>query len=147
MKSIITTILLILSFPCSAFDYSAIEGQWAIYHGGLLSKEQYHYLKINSDLSGTLVSSLGHPPITRSFNASDVTKRSGYIEISLKNNEKAVLSAWKSKSDTGRLNGVIYMYKESGELFNTLYLPLQLLDKNHEFLANEKIKELSIKFR
>ncbi len=147
MKHIVTTLLFLFTLPCWSFDYAAIEGQWAIYHSNLTTNDDYYFLNINKDLSGTLVRSLGHEPITRKFSSNDVTKRNGYIEIHLNNNEKAVLSAWKSKSGNGRLNGLIYMYKESGELFNTLYFPLQLLKQNHKFLSHEKIKYLSNKHR
>ena len=39
------------------------------------------------------------------------------------------------------------MYKESGELFNMLYFPLQLLDDNHKVMDNDAIKNLSAKYR
>ena len=39
------------------------------------------------------------------------------------------------------------MYKESGELFNMLYFPLQLLDDKHKFMDNDAIKELSAIYR
>ena len=147
MKSIIAILLILFSLPSWGFDFAAIKGQWAIYHASLIADDDYYFLNINNDLSGTLIRSLGHEPIIRSFSSNDVIKRNGYIEINLYNNEKAVLSAWKLKSGSGRLNGLIYMYKENGELFNTLYFPLQLLKKNHEFLSHEKIRELSNKYR
>ena len=147
MKNIIATILILFTSPCWSFDYSAIEGQWAIYHNSLLTDDDYYFLNIKKNLSGTLIRSLGHDPVIRHFNSNDVIKRNGYIEINLSNNEKAVLSAWKLKSGSGRLNGLIYMYKENGELFNTLYFPLQLLNNNHEFLGYERIKKLYNKHR
>ena len=62
------------------------------------------------------------------------------------NKEKVVLSAWKLKSGSGRLTGQLFMYKESGELFNMLYFPLQLLTDKHKFMDNNAIKELSAKY-
>ena len=138
---------MIASFPCMGFNHAVVEGQWAIYHKNFISDADYHFLNIKNDLSGTLVSSLGHLPITRKFKSSDVVKRDGYIEIQFNNTEKAVISAWKLKSGEGRLAGVIYMYKESGELYNILYMPLQLLNKSHEFLSYDEIRLLSKKFR
>ena len=118
-----------------------------MYHDSLLSSDDYYFLNINNDYSGVLIRSLGHKPITRAFSEKDITKRNGYIEIQLTNNEKAVLSSWKLKSGSGRLNGLIFMYKENGELFNTLYFPLQHLNPGHEFLGYENIKKLSEEHR
>ena len=147
MKSIITILLLLISLPCWGFDYSVLQGNWAIYHKDKTTDEKYHFLNINKNLSGTFVRSLGYQPITRAFKSSDVRKRDGCVEIDLHNNEKAVLSAWKLKSGDGRLNGVIYMYKDTSELFNTLYFPLQLLNENHIFLSHKSIRELNVKYR
>ncbi len=94
-----------------------------------------------------MVYDLGNGPAVLNFKTNDVIKRNGYLEINLTPTEKAVLSAWKLKSGSGRLTGQIFMYKENGELFNMLYFPLQLLTKNHKFLNHEPIKRLSAKYR
>ena len=96
-----------------------------------------------SDFSGTFIRSLGHDPIIRKFSAGDVIKRNGYLEIKLNSNEKVILSAWKLDSGGGHLTGQVFMYKESGEIFNMFYFPLQLLEAKHEFLNYEEIKQLS----
>ena len=124
-----------------------VKGQWAIYDNGLLSDSTYYFLNINNDFSGVLIRSLGHEPITIEFSSKDVIKQNGYIEINISKKEKVVLSAWKLKSGSGRLTGQIFMYKESGELFNMLYFPLQLINDKHKFMDNDAIKELSNKYR
>ena len=124
-----------------------VKGQWAVYDSGLLSNNTYYFLSIKNDFSGVLIRSLGHEPITIEFSSKNVIKQNGYIEINISNYEKVVLSAWKLKSGSGRLTGQLFMYKESGELFNMLYFPLQLLNDKHKFMNNDVIKELSAKYR
>lgn len=147
MKIIIFTILFFISSPSWPFDHSTIKGQWAVYHKNLLSSDDYYFLNIKKDFSGTFIRSLGHEPIVREFNSNQITKQNGYVEIQLSEHEKAILSAWKSKPGKGRLTGVIYLYKQSGELFNTLYFSLHRLINGHKYLKYETIKNLSAKHR
>ena len=147
MKRIYILSIILLSSTCWAFDHNVVKGQWAVYQSNMLSDNYYYFLKFNNDLSGVLVRSLGHEPITRAFKAEDVIKQDGYLEINLSKYEKVVLSAWKLKSGSGRLTGQVYMYKENGDLFNMLHFPLQLLDNKHEFMRYDAIKELSAKYR
>ena len=142
MRNILAIITLTISTQCWAFDHNFVKGQWAVYQN-----DSYYFLNISNDFSGTLVRALGHEPIVSKFSAGDVIKRDGYLEIKLNQNEKAVLSAWKLKSGSGRLAGQVFMYKESGELFNMLYFPLQLLEPMHKFLNHEEIKQLSKTYR
>ena len=142
MKSILAIIVILISAQCWAFDHNVVKGQWAVYQN-----DSYYFLNISNDFSGTLVRALGHDPIVSKFSAGDVIKRDVYLEIKLNQNEKAVLSAWKLKSGSGRLTGQVFMYKENGELFNMLYFPLQLLEPNHKFLKHKIIKQLSEKYR
>ena len=147
MKRIFILTILLFSSTCWAFDHDVVKGQWAIYDENESSGSSYYFLNINNDYSGVLIRSLGHEPITSKFSSKDVKKQNGYLEINLGNNQNAVLSAWKLKSGSGRLTGQLFMYKESGELFNMLYFPLQLLNDKHEFMSNDEIKELSAKYR
>ena len=147
MKRLISTILLIFSTTSSAYDPTAAIGQWAVYQTDLISDDRYYFLNIKPDYSGALIRSLGHEPIIREFNSAAVTKHDGFFEIALSPREKAVFSAWKLKSGSGKLTGQIFMYNENGELFNMLYFPLQLLNKGHEFLKHEEIKSLSTVYR
>ena len=147
MKRIITLTIILFSQSGWGFDHNIVKGQWAVHQSNMLSDNYYYFLKFNNDFSGVLVRSLEHEPITRAFKAEDVIKQDGYLEIQLSKYEKAVLSAWKLKSGSGRLTGQIFMYKENGELFNMLYFPLQLLNEDHEFLKHEEIKSLSTIYR
>jgi len=147
MRNFVSICALIFTLTVSAYDHPVAIGQWAIYESNLLSDDDFYFLKINSDFSGVLVRSLGHKPIVREFDSANVVKQNGYFEVVLSPSEKAVFSAWKSKSGSGRLTGQIFMYKASGELFNMLYFPLQLLENDHEFLKYEAIKELSESYR
>ena len=147
MKRIHALTIILFSTSCLAFQHDVVKGQWAVYDSGVLSDSAYYFLNINNDYSGVLIRSLGHDPITSSFSSKDVIKQNGYIEISLSKNEKVVLSAWKLKSGSGRLTGQLFMYKESGELFNMLYFPLQLLNDKHKLMSNYVIKDLSAKYR
>ena len=147
MKRILALTIILFSSTCLAFQHDAVKGQWAVYDRALLSDSTYYFLNINKDYSGVLIRSLGHEPITSKFSSKDVIKQNGYIEINLSNNEKIVLSAWKLKSGSGRLTGQLFMYKESGELFNMLYFPLKLLNDKHELMGNNVIKDLSAKYR
>ena len=147
MKRILALTIILFSSTCFAFQHDVVKGQWAIYDNGLLSDSTYYFLNINNDFSGVLIRALGHEPITIEFSSKDVIKQNGYIEINISKKEKVVLSAWKLKSGSGRLTGQLFMYKESGELFNMLYFPLQLLNGKHKFMDNDAIKELSNKYR
>jgi len=147
MKRIFILTILLFSPTCWGFDHDVVKGQWAIYDSNVLSENSYYFLKINNDYSGVLIRSLNHEPVTSKFSSKDVQKQNGYLEINLGNNEKVVLSAWKLKSGSGRLTGQLFMYKESGELFNMLYFPLQLLNDKHKFMSNDEIKELSAIYR
>ena len=147
MKRIIALTFILFSSTCLAFQHDVVKGQWAVYDSSFTSDSPYYFLNINNDFSGVLIRSLGHKPITSKFSSKDVIKQNGYIEINISNNEKVVLSAWKLKSGSGRLTGQLFMYKESGELFNMLYFPLQLLNDKHELMGNDAIKELSAKYR
>ena len=147
MKRIITLTIILFSQSGWGFDHNIVKGQWAVYQSNMLSDNYYYFLRFNNDFSGVLVRSLEHEPITRAFKAEDVIKQDGYLEIQLSKYEKAVLSAWKLKSGSGRLTGQIFMYKENGDLFNKLHFPLQLLDDKHEYMSNDAIKELSAKHR
>ena len=142
MKTILAIIIFSFSTLCWSFEHNVVKGQW-----GVIQDNSYYFLNISNDYSGTLVRALGHEPIVNDFSANDVIKRDGYLEIKLRPNEKAVLSAWKLESGSGRLTGQVFMYKDSGELFNMLYFPLQLLEPNHEFLNNATIKQLSERYR
>ncbi len=147
MKKILALTIILFSTSCWAFQHDVVKGQWAVYDSNALSNNTYYFLNINNDYSGVLIRSLGHKPITRKFTAKDIVKQNGYLEINLSNNEKAVLSAWKLKSGNGRLTGQLFMYKDNGDLFNMLYFPLQLLNKKHEFMSKDEIKQLSAKYR
>ncbi len=147
MKRLISTLLLIFSTASSAYDPTVAIGQWAVYQSNLISDDRYYFLSIKPDYSGALIRSLGHEPIIREFNSGAVTKHHGFFEITLGPREKAVFSAWKLKSGSGKLTGQIFMYKENGELFNMLYFPLQLLNEGHEFLEHEEIESLSTVYR
>ena len=139
---------ILISSPLTwAFDHNVVKGQWAVYQDNLFSEDYYYFLFISEDYSGALVRALGHEPITRNFGPENIKKQEGYLEIELGENEKAVLSAWKLKSGSGRLTGQVFMYKENGELFNMLHFQLEYLKPNHELLKNEKIKSLSNSFR
>jgi hypothetical protein len=142
MKIITGIFIFLFSSSSWSFDHNVVKGQWAVYDSG-----SYYFLNINDDYSGTMVRAFYHAPSIFNFDPNDVVKRDGYLEIKLAPKEKAVLSAWKLKSGPGRLTGQVYMYKDSGELFNMLYFPLQLLEPNHELLNNETIKQLSEKYR
>jgi len=131
------------STASAAFDHTVAVGQWAAYQSNLLSADYYYFLNINSDFSGTLVRSLGNQAISREFRPSDIKKHDGFFEVNLAPNEKAVFSAWKLKSGSGKLTGQIFMYNGDGTLFNMLYFPLEFLSKNHELLKNEPIDNLS----
>jgi hypothetical protein len=147
MKILVFTVLLFFCKLASAYDPSVAIGQWAIYQKNYLSADYYYFLNINPDYSGALVRYYGDKPIVRKFDSNAVIRRDGYFEVQLSTNEKAVFSAWKLKSGSGKLTGQIFMYKENGELFNMLYFPLQLLNENHEILNHEAIKELSAAYR
>ena len=147
MERILTIVIIFISSQCWGFDHGVVKGQWAVYHSNVLSKDAYYFLNIKNDFSGTFIRAIGHDPVVRKFGADDVTQRDGYIEIKLNPNEKAILSAWKLQSGSGLLTGQVFMYNESGELFNMLYFPLQLLEPKHELLDNETIKQLSKSYR
>lgn len=147
MKYLAFALCLISELASAAFDHTVVVGQWAIYQKNLLSADYYYFLNINSDFSGVLVRNYGDKPESRKFGPSDVKKHDGFIEVSLSPNEKAVFSAWKLKSGSGKLTGQIFMYNHDGTLFNMLYFPLELLSKNHTLLENETIKELSTTLR
>ena len=147
MDRLLAIFILLLSPNVWAFDHDVVKGQWGIYQQNTNSKIFYYFLNINNDFSGTFVRALGHKPITHTFNTEDVIKRDGYLEVQLDNDEKAVLSAWKLESGSGRLTGQIFMYKENGELFNMLHFPLQLIDSNHEFMKHNEIRQLSEIYR
>jgi len=140
-------VMMLLPSISYAFDHNVVKGQWAVYHNNLIEDDYYYFLSITDDYSGVLVRSLGHEPITRKFSIKDVSKRDGYIEIKLAEHEKAVLSAWKLKSGSGRLTGQIFMYKQNGELFNMLYFPLQLLEHKHDLFTYDEIKRLSEQYK
>ncbi len=142
MKSILAIIIFSFSTQCWSFEHNVVKGQW-----GVIQDNSYYFLNIGNDYSGTFVRSLEHDPIVHDFSSNDIIKRDGYLEIILGPNEKAVFSAWKLKSGSGRLTGQIFMYKENGELFNMLYFPLQLLEPKHEFLNHATIKQLSERYR
>ena len=147
MKRILALTIILLSSTCLAFQHDVVKGQWAVYDSGALTDKAYYFLNINNDYSGVLIRSLGHEAITIEFSSKDVIKQNGYIEINISKSEKVVLSAWKLKSGSGRLTGQLFMYKESGELFNMLYFPLKLLNDKHELMSNDVIKDLSAKYR
>ncbi len=147
MKRILTLIIILFSTSCWAFQHDVVKGQWAVFDSNALSDNTYYFLNINNDFSGVLIRSLGHKPIARKFTAKDIVKQNGYLEINLGKNEKAVLSAWKTKSGSGRLTGLLFMYKDNGHLFNMLYFPLQLLNNKHDFMSKDEIKQLSAKYR
>ena len=147
MKLLAFTILVFFSKLAFAYDHSVAIGQWAIYQKNYFSADYYYFLNIKPDYSGVLVRYYGDKPLVRKFDSNSVIKRDGYFEVQLSPREKAVFSAWKLKSGSGKLTGQIFMYKENGELFNMLYFPLQLLKEDHEFLKHEAIKELSATYR
>ncbi len=147
MKRLISTLLLIFCTTSAAYDATVVIGQWGVYQSNLLSDDRYYFLSIKPDYSGALVRSLGHEPVIREFDSGAVTKHDGFFEVDLGSREKAVFSAWKLKSGSGKLSGQIFMYKENGELFNMLYFPLELLNEGHDFLKHEEIKSLSATYR
>ncbi|MAD46957.1 MAG: hypothetical protein CMH98_18340 [Oceanospirillaceae bacterium] len=142
MKIIIVTILLTYSGFSFSFEPEVVQGSWAVYHENLTSGDYYYFLQINKDWSGELTRSLGHAPITRSFQKKNVIFRDGYIEIQASESEKMVLSAWVLPSGSGRLTGQLFMYKENGDLFNMLYYPLSLVNQDSELLEYDEISKL-----
>jgi hypothetical protein len=140
-------LLLAISPTSSAFDPGVVRGQWAVYASNPTSGPDYYFLQFNSDLSGVLIRSFGGEETRRSFSATDVEKKDGYLEVRLSPSEKAVLSAWRLPSGAGKLTGQIFMYNKNGELFNMLYFPLQFLTPDHRFLMEIQIKRLSDEFK
>jgi len=147
MKKILTLTLLLICNHSWGFDHNVVIGQWAVYQGNITEKDYYYFLNINSDYSGTLIRSLGREPITYHFTKKDVIKNDGYLVIKLNKHQKAIISAWKLESGSGKLTGQIFMYNENGDLFNMLYFPLELLETDHKYLQNDTIKLLSKKYR
>ena len=143
MKYLALTSWLITSAASAVFDHTVAVGQWAAYQSNLLSADYYYFLNIKSDFSGTLVRHFGDRSISREFRPSDVKRHDGFFEVNLSPNEKAVFSAWKLNSGSGKLTGQILMYNGDGTLFNMMYFPLELLTKDHELLKYEAIDELS----
>ena len=146
MKIIIGTILLAYSVFSFSFEPKVVQGSWAVYHENLASDDYYYFLQINEDWSGELTRSLGHDPITRSFQKKNVVFRDGYIEIQASESEKMVLSAWVLPSGSGRLTGQLFMYKENGDLFDMLYYRLSLVNPNSELLEHDEISKLYKKY-
>ena len=147
MRILVCLSLIVFSSLSWAFEHDVVKGEWAVYEKNYISQDYYYFLKINEDFSGALIRSLGHDPIVREFKAENLVKRDGYIEIMLTEYEKVIISAWKLKSGPGRLAGLLYMYKESGELFNMLHFPLHLLEKGHKYLEYEEIKNHAETYR
>lgn len=143
MKYLALAVCLLSSSASAAFDHTVAIGQWAVYQSNMLSADYYYFLNINSDFSGKLVRYFGNKPISREFRSSDVKKHEGFFEVNISPNEKAVFSAWKLKSGSGKLTGQILMYNGDGSLFNMMYFPLEFLSKNHELLKHEAINKLS----
>ena len=143
MKYLALSIWLLTSTASAAFDNTVAIGQWAAYQSNMLSADYYYFLNINSDFSGKLVRHFGGQSISREFQSSDVKKHDGYFEVNLHPNEKAVFSAWKLKSGSGKLTGQILMFNSDGTLFNMMYFPLEHLSESHELLRHEAIDELS----
>jgi len=142
MKLLVFTILVFFSKIALSFDHSV-----AIDQKNHSSADYFYFLNINSDYSGVLIRYYGDKPTVRKFDSNSVIKRGGYFEVQLNQREKAIFSAWKLKSGSGKLTGQVFMYKEDGKLFNMLYFPLQLLKEGHELLEHEAIKELSATYR
>ena len=147
MKYLVLALCLISSAATAAYDHTIAIGQWAIYQKNILSADYYYFLNINSDFSGVLARNYGDKIEAREFKPSDVIKHDGYFEVNLSSYEKAVFSAWKLKSGSGRLTGQIFMYNADGTLFNMLYFPLEFLSKDHELLKYDAIRELSTTHR
>ncbi len=147
MKYLVLALSLISSAATAAFDHTIAIGQWAAYQKNILSADYYYFLNINSDFSGVLVRNYGDKSEVRKFKLGDVKKHNGYFEVNLSSYEKAVFSAWKLKSGSGKLTGQIFMYNADGTLFNMLYFPLEFLSKNHELFKYDAIKELSTSHR
>jgi hypothetical protein len=146
MKKIVFFILSLMSAYTFAFEPKVVQGTWAVYDDNLVSSDNYYFLQINEDWSGEFTRSLGHKPITRTFTKEDVIFRNGYIEITASPKEKMVLSAWVLSSGSGRLTGQLFMYKKDGELFNTLYYPLDLVTPNSALLEQDDISKLYRKY-
>tara|TARA_R100000687_G_scaffold81919_1_gene79859 strand:- start:67 stop:510 length:444 start_codon:yes stop_codon:yes gene_type:complete len=142
MKKSAFLMLLVVSSYCRAFDSSVVLGDWAVYQENLMSEDYWYYLCIRQDYSGFLIRSFKNDPLRRNFSSKELVKHDGFIEIQLSNREKAVLSAWKLKSGSGRLTGQIFMYRENGELFNMLHFPLNLVKDGEPILKYEQISGL-----
>jgi hypothetical protein len=139
MKYILLCIFLVIAKESFAFEINDVVGEWAVYSEPTNSEPSFFHLMINANHSGKLgykLNGIGY--VEYVFDSKSVVQRDGFIEINLDQNNphlrKAVLSAWKrDKKNYGRLNGLIFMYKaDNMELFNTLYMPLMLVNKNND---------------
>lgn len=148
MKYIFLCIALVVPSISYAFNIDDVIGEWAVYSERPDSEPSFFHLTINLDYSGSLdykLDGIGYAEYV--FESKSVVKHEGFIEINLDQEcphlRKAVLSGWKrSKKNYGRLNGLVFMYKaENMELFNTLYMPLELVNEKND-LRSKVIKQI-----
>lgn len=124
-------LLLFVSSAVSAFDPELMEGQWAAHLKPGEDPERYLFLNVNGDLSGVLVRNVGGKSVTRTFAKEDVTVRTAYIEVSLAENETAILWAWRQNNGLRRVNGLLFEPAATGPVRNMLPVPLEYLNGEH----------------
>lgn len=131
-----------------AFNTSEIVGEWAVYESPFFGETSYYYLNVNPDFSGELHYSFeGDAEVSYKFDSQSTLPMNGYVEILLRNKKtsstKMILSAWtKDNKKYGRLAGLIFIYDDKGNLVNTLYMPLDLINESNKLGSKKEISKL-----
>lgn len=142
----LAALLLFVSSAVSAFDPELMEGQWAAHLKPGEDPERYLFLNVNGDLSGVLVRNVEGKSVARTFAKADVTVRTAYIEVSLAENETAILWAWRQNNGLRRVNGLLFEPAATGPVRNMLPVPLEYLNEEHPLRADEQVKTLLEKY-
>lgn len=142
----LAALLLLLCSSAFAFDAELMEGQWAAHLKAGEDPERYLFLNVNGDLSGVLVRTIGGKTVTRTFDRQNVIVRTAYIEVTLTENETAILWAWRQNNGLRRVNGLLFEQGSKESVRNMLPVPLEYLRDDHPLREDEKIATLVLKY-
>jgi hypothetical protein len=136
------SLLLFAATMANAFDVAVLHGEWAAHQQRPDEPDRYFYLRINKDLSGVLVRTNNDDTIARRFAPEQAHVRQSYLELTLDNNETAILWGWKQNNGLRRVNGLLFEEGSPQAVRNMLPVPLEYLDKQHQLRAQPRINAI-----